>query len=355
MVTQEVFIQLVHMGIGHSADQISGEIDWEALRALAERQGLAAIVVDGVEQLPIDQRPPKKQLLQWIGEVLQGYEYRYELYRRAIAEMASFYNSHGYKMMVLKGFACSLDWPKPEHRPCGDIDIWLFGKQKEADAVLVKEKGIEIDNGHHHHTMFYWRDFMVENHYDFVNVYAHKSSRELEKVFKKLGEDESHTTELYGETVYLPSENLNALFLIRHLLIHFVSNEINLRQLIDWGFFVKNHTKEVDWKWLLGVIDEYHMSTFVNCINAICVEDLGFDVVIFPKVQFDPILKSRVLKDIMSTKSTEESSRGLISRVIYKCRRWKANGWKYELCFNESRWASFWSSVWAHIVKPSSI
>lgn len=73
-------------------------------------------------------------------------------------------------MMILKGYACSLDWPKPEHRPCGNIDIWLFGKQKEADALLANKKGLEIDSSHHHHhTIFYWRDFMVENHYDFFD------------------------------------------------------------------------------------------------------------------------------------------------------------------------------------------
>lgn len=355
---QNIFLYLVRLGIqtGRPIYQVmESDIDWELMQALAKGQGLAAVVVDGVEQLPLDQRPPKRVLLQWIGEVLQGYEYRYELYRRAVAEMASFYNSHGYKMMVLKGFACSLDWPKPEHRPCGDIDIWLFGKQKEADAVLSKEKGIGIDNGHHHHTMFYWRDFMVENHYDFVNVYAHKSSRELEKLFKRLGEDDTHTTELYGEAVYLPPANLNALFLIRHLLIHFVSNEITLRQLIDWGFFVKNHTMEVDWKWILEILDEYHMRDFVNCINAICVEDLGFEACYFPIVQFEPSLKARVLNDILLPKSTGDSSRGVFSRLINKCRRWKANGWKHELCYNESRWESFWASVWAHILKPSSI
>lgn len=99
--------------------------------------------------------------MEWIGETLQGYEYRYELYQRAIAELAEFYNSHGFKMMVLKGYACSLDWPKPEHRPCGDIDIWLFGQQREADAALVswfkvQDPSFKIDSSHHHHTVFDW-------------------------------------------------------------------------------------------------------------------------------------------------------------------------------------------------------
>lgn len=50
-----------------------------------------------------------------------------KVYLQAVASLAGFYNAHGYKMMVLKGYACSLNWPRPEHRPCGDIDIWLFG------------------------------------------------------------------------------------------------------------------------------------------------------------------------------------------------------------------------------------
>lgn len=149
--------------------------------------------------------------------------------------------------MILKGYACSLKWPKPEHRPCGDIDIWLFGKQKKADELIAKEKGIKVDTSHHHHTVFFWRDFMVENHYDFVNVHGLKSSAQLEKIFKALGEDNSHFVDVYGEKVYLPSPNLHAIFLIRHMVSHFAAAEITLRQVLDWGFFVEKHTKEIDW------------------------------------------------------------------------------------------------------------
>ena len=196
--TESALFALVRLGIGNASGPLPESIDWPAVEALANEQGLSAVVLDGIEVLPDKQRPPKIFLLEWIGETLQGYEYRYELYQRAISEMAAFYNTHGYKMMVLKGYACSVNWHKPEHRPCGDIDIWLFGKQKEADAVLAKEKGVEIDSSQHHHSVFYWGDFMVENHYDFVNTHVHKSSRELEKCFKELGKDDTHSVRVYG-------------------------------------------------------------------------------------------------------------------------------------------------------------
>ena len=138
MNTPEVFLQFVRLGIGHGMDRINDEIDWIGVHELAEKHGLSAIVLDGADRLVRENRLPQSASMdttfkkQWIGRVIQGFEHRYELYRKAIAEMASFYNSHGFKMMVIKGYGCSLNWPKPEHRPCGDIDIWLFGKENEA-------------------------------------------------------------------------------------------------------------------------------------------------------------------------------------------------------------------------------
>lgn len=362
----ESFLSLVRLGVGHSRALISDVVDWQIIKELAEKEGLSAIVVDSIECLPEEKRPPKVLLLEWIGTVLQAYEYRYELYQKTIAELATFYNSHGYKMMVLKGYACSLNWPKPEHRPCGDIDIWQFGQQKDADKALnawfkVQGSKFKIDNSHHHHTVFEWKGFTVENHYDFVNVHAEKSSKELEKIFKQLGTDDSHSVEvkhtLTGSAakVYLPSPNLHALFLIRHMVSHFAAAEISLRQVLDWAFFVKKHTKEIDWDWLVSLLDQYHMKEFFNCINAICVEDLGFETNFFPYVQFSPELKNRVLTDILEPAFTADEPGSLIPRMVYKYRRWKGNAWKQSLCYRESRWSMFWMGIWAKLLKPASI
>lgn len=352
---KELFLQLIRLGIGNSFEvRMSDNVNWLEMEALAFQQGLSAILVDGIERLPNNLRPPKELLLQFIGTVLQEYECRYELYKKAIGSLAEFYQRHGLRMMVLKGYACSLDWPQPEHRPCGDIDIWLFGQQNVADQALANDEGIKIDSSHHHHTVFYWHDFMVENHYDFDNIYARKSNRKIESLFKNLGQDDSVFKELNGEKVYIPSPNLHALFLLRHMTGHFVGSEINLRQVLDWGFFVEKHTKEIDWKWLVDVIEQYHMKDFYNSINAICVEYLGFPVSIFPQVQFDPNLKERVLNDILFPEFSESEPQGVFKRILFKYRRWKRNTWKQEMCYGESLWSAFWYGIYAKLLKPSS-
>ena len=354
------FLSVVRQGIGHSSEPIEEISDWKALKALADEHGLSAVVLDGLEKVNMNQPRLMKSMTQgmrlgWIGEVLQNYESRYAVYENAIASLAGFYRQHGINMMVLKGYACSLDWPKPNHLPCGDIDIWQFGKHKEADEALARQMGIQVDTSHHKHTTFNWHGITVENHYDFVNIHSHKSNRDLENIFEDLGKDDTHYIEVGGEKVFLPSANLHALFLIRHMSGHFAAERITLRQVLDWAFFVEKHSEEINWEWLEGILEEFGMKKLYDVLNAICVGDLGFDVNIFNRVQFDPSIKDRVVNEILSPEFSIEPPSGLFKRIIFKLRRWKGNEWKHQLCYKDSMWSAFWSGVWNHLLKPSSI
>lgn len=391
------YLSLIKLGIGHKAE-IPSSLDWKTVRRLASRQGLAAVVLDGVKVLmdmsadegAEDCRRAASALaslgldfkFDWMGESVVLYEQRYEQYKKVIGRLAEFYNSNGFKMMVLKGYGLSLNYPVPSHRPCGDIDIWQYGSYKEADEAIAKGLGIKIDNSHHHHTVFYVDGFMVENHYDIINVHVYKANAELERTFKSMAMDDSNFVEVGGERVYLPSANLHALFLLKHSISHFSSTEINIRHVLDWAFFVEKHSSEIDWKWLVGVLDRFKMLEFFNCLNAICVEDLEFDTGLFAganealnaercskisqrgssatggplKASVDRELKERVLRDMITPEFSEEEPRGnVFKRVAFKYRRWQANAWKQRLCYPDNRFVAFWKSIWAHLLKPSSI
>lgn len=356
MHSADAFLSLVRRGIGHEVLPIK-DYDWASIKSLADKQGLSAIVLDGIESLPDNQRPPKGFILQWIGEVLQSYNNRYIDYERAIGELAGFYNKNGIKMMVLKGYGLSLNYPQPSHRPCGDIDIWNYGRQKEADNILTKELGIPVDSSKHLHTVFYWKNYIVENHYDMLVTSSVKTNKELDPILKELAMDDSNSVIINGEKVYLPSANFNALFLLRHMLMHFVACGINLRNVLDWAFFWEKEGEKVDIVWLKGIVEQYHMDAFFNIVNAICIDDLGFAPNVFPSVQFNPTLKERVLKDTLAPEYDWKDAHrlGFLKRLLFKYKRWKAGAWKRELCYGESNWASFWMSIWSHVLKPSSI
>lgn len=353
-----IFLKLLRLGLGHEDVILALKaIDWNAVKDLADVQGLSAVVLDAIGKCPLEITAtlPTELKLEWIGEVLQNYEHRYVQYEKAIASLAGWYNAHGFKMMVLKGLACSLDWPQPSHRPCGDIDTWMFGRWREADEAMSREKGVRIDSSHHHHTVFEWEGFSVENHYDFINVHHHRSNVEMEKILKELGEDDSNSIAINDVQVYLPSPNLHALFLLKHACSEFAATGIILRQIADWGFFVEKHGKDVNWDWLLGIVERFGMRPMFEIINAICVAELGFDVKIFPYVQFDQQKKERVVADILYPTIPNDKPKRLFSRIAWKIKRFKANKWKHKLCYNESMASAVWSGVWSHLLKPSSI
>ena len=142
---------------------------------------------------------------------------------------------------------------------------------------------------------------------------------------------------------------------MKHSMTDFAAFFVTLRQVLDWAFFVKAHTKEIDWDWLISVMEQYHMLDFFNTINAICVEDLGFEENIFPQVQCSQSLKEKVLADILAPAFTRSSPQRLIPRLLYMFRRWKGNAWKHKMCYNETLWSAFWSGIWNHLLKPKSI
>lgn len=68
---EQALLRLVRLSL--AADAVREDallptgIDWSALLSMAWRQGMSALVLDGLERLPESQRPPKPLLLQWIG------------------------------------------------------------------------------------------------------------------------------------------------------------------------------------------------------------------------------------------------------------------------------------------------
>ena len=111
-----LFLNLIRIGIGNefSAAEVRTSNptpdDWNAIKALANEHGLLAVILDGADkEQELSASIPVTMKLEWIGEVLQNYETWYKQYEKAISSLAKFYNEHGFKMMVLKGYACSLD------------------------------------------------------------------------------------------------------------------------------------------------------------------------------------------------------------------------------------------------------
>ena len=144
--------------------QLLSHANWSEVMAFCLLQGVAGICYDVLEKMEEACRPSGDPLITWFGQVYL-HENLFIQHKVALRHLAKFYEQEGIKMMLLKGYGLSLFWPKPEHRPMGDIDCYNFGQQQLADKRIRENFGIEIDNSHHKHTVFQFKGAIVENHY----------------------------------------------------------------------------------------------------------------------------------------------------------------------------------------------
>ena len=365
--TDNALLSLVRFAVcGHcDAPQFDSRTDMNSVFALASQQAIPVLLADGL-QVYLSAHPEAKPFanetvadklkrMQWLGQVM-AYERLYAKHEKTMADLVQLYATKGIRMMVLKGYGVSLDWPVPSHRPVGDLDIYNFGEWREADALVAKDCGIKVDDGHEHHTVFNFKGVAVENHYDFINTKAHRDAPKIEARLKVLAENDCKEIEMQGARIYLPSADFNAIFLMRHMGQHFAGEHLNLRQVLDWGFFVRAHHKEVNWNEAIAFLKEIGLHTFFNQINAICIDYLGFDETVFPTVERKEEMEKRILADILHPEFAEEKpSSGLLPILTFKFRRWWHNRWKHPLVYKEWLLPMFLTLLWSHLRRYKTI
>ena len=349
--TEKDILFYLQVALGHANPKLVKGNDWNMAMLVAIKQGVIGLVLDGINKcfeqgMAVEMGFDTK--MEWIGVVSQM-EQQYQRHEKHLRELAAFYMTHGINMMVLKGYGLSKNYPEPFHRPCGDIDIYLFGKQKEGDRLLHEKLGVGIDKSHHHHTVFKFQGEMVENHYDFLNVHVRPSNKRIEAKLKELCHTESTET---TDNIYYPSAEFNAIYLLRHCAAHFASTEMSVRQVLDWGLFMEKYHKEIKWDEYLPYLKEEGMYRFYNLLGLFCIKHLGFDEAIFHGLHKDKLFE-RFGNEIMEPEFKEHENGNLLHSLSVKPRRWWHNRWKNRLCYPDSAWSEFSYGLWAKVLKPS--
>ena len=354
-------------------------VDWTYIISFATQHGIPSIIWNDIKQMvadgkiPTEQQPTKAQKIQW-AMAAERVEQKYARQRNVIEKLAKFFAGHNIKLMILKGYGLSLNYPVPNHRPCSDVDIWLFEErqmpdgttkrysvQQKADKLLREQLNISIDEDKHHHTVFYLDGVMIENHYDFLNIHAHLSNRIIEQRLQQLtAQPMEQITMEYGDNkaiVYLPSPDFHALFMLRHSASHFAAERIVIRHLLDWRYFVEKYAVQIDWTSLRKIAEQTNMHQFLNCLNAICIDKLGLPSHCVPHFECNGALKERVWNEILQPEFAEHkpSNTGYLRSWSYMVRRWWSNRWKHRIVYSEGLVSTFFVQLWSHLLKPKSL
>ena len=367
MLSKNSFLTLVRLGIEtEDASNVNtqsfcelSQKDWISIREMSDKQGVSAIVMDGlsllVEKYGKDGIAPKVNSDWWQMYVLEGTgamlqtEQSNSQQLKVMEGLASKWSDRGCQVMVFKGQASATMYPKPEHRSPGDIDCYLFEDYANGNEI-AREVGADVNEGWYKHSQIHYKGEMFENHQYFVHTRDGKRGKRLQK---ELSEElkivngkwiigDSSSIEKLTESTILPSVQWIAMFLTYHACAHFLSEGLRIKQLLDWAMLLEKHQNDVDWKRFYGFCDRCHLRRYADAATAICVKYLGVKVlnpdIVAESPYTDKILDSALFDDDYVFGSGEGSwhNRWHLVRNLFHYR------WKYEDIYEESVWRQLW-------------
>lgn len=349
--TEDALMQLLRLELNGVCveNKTFNDVCWMDILKVAAKQGVDALVMDAMDNLRHEQRPANQLLLPLIGRVA-CMEHRYAAYSNVLHEMGRIMESKDLAMLVLKGYGCNLNYSIPSHRPCGDIDIYVMDKygnhnidvDKYVNSVICDEGGEIVSYDNMHHSIFHYKQFVVENHHTIIDINTHSSSRRLNVLLEALAHDcWVHSKSKCG--LILPDVSFNSIHLLRHMANDFATANISLRQLLDWSSFVENNCDEIDWDFVFSMAKRFNMHVFLSAINSICTDYLGYSTEHFPIEKRNDYLRDKVLGEIFYPTFQREipPMSSWLRYCIVKTQRMWMNRWKYNIVYDDNLLSAF--------------
>lgn len=329
----DIFLKLVRLGLGIGETiSLPPNIDWSQIKALAERQGLSSIILDGIVSYYTECTDsagalPIRQKLEWIGEVVQNEAIQKEQQNTA-EQIAELFHKNGIRTYVLKGAVVAECYPKPLHRLSADFDCFLLSDNSGADVwelgnQLIEKNGYQVDKNFYKNSTFHLPNLMVENHCFMVPFRGNERLKRLEVMLQGILKSDKGEDRFTDTWLYRPPVMVTALFLIEHAYSHFLHEGLTWKMVLDWMMFSKKHKDEINWNALDEQIDEYGFRRFYDSYNRLGQYLLG-------EINETSLtnLDKRMLKDVWSELTLPKSGGGLKNKLSIARNTMQAR-WKY--------------------------
>lgn len=335
--------------------------DWNSLQEYALQQGVSAIAFDGVEKS--NMKVPKQALVQWYA-VCENIKYNYKKRAKSVRAMLELLKEADVDMLIFKGISLAKLYPNHKAREFGDIDFYTLPRHssqtiKEAHDVvnkLVEEQGVKIDYIDKHDVFDYYGSHF-EHHNYFVGNDS-KSGKDINKYLLNLLKEDKGVAMKDG--LYYPSIEFNAIFLMIHSTKHLANEGATLKQIIDWGMFLRNidlESNDVQLNKIKTILEETGWNKGFTTLTAVAERVLGVDFSHFYLTSPNKYLVDKVYNEITNTILHEEKNHKLFVRFYKKAHRLLSRRWVYsEGLIPANFWtSSFLSSLIEHVENPHEI
>ena len=305
---ETVFLELLKAGMwGRKPHVPQGFAEWTKVVMSAKSQSVLGVVAqvmlsdeDVSSQLPQDMKARLKKFL--MNNLLT-----HNLLNNTLIKVVSTLREGGVESVLIKGQGLARNYPQPELRQCGDIDLYVGLENGERVHDLLSPIAEKVDGkeyitvGKHYHVTMPG-GVEVEVH-RYTDNHLTKKLEETYQAASAKGTTEGLVVyDFAGTPVNTPSNEFNAFFVFNHLFHHFLTSGIGLRQFCDWMMFLHARKGNLDLDYLRKLLIDMDMLMPWQAFGCVLVDKLGMPEDEFPFFdraqdgKTDKIL-SRVLKE----------------------------------------------------------
>lgn len=291
-VIQRNFFRLLRSGtFGRKDEPLEpmSEWKWDRLCQLALMHGVGALVADGIKAYSDDffLQLSDRQKDNW-HRITEETEERNKETDMCLAELFDTFNHAHLRPILLKGQGFASLYDRPDHRSGGDIDIYFPYKPQaeKADAWAI-EHGTEKDESDRNMLKYFRHDIKIEHHKQMMYLTNTLLNRRLQKIIdSEIRCCDSAYRIINGTKIEIVPHTLSLLIIIVRMARYIMNEGISLKQLIDFGMFLRKEGDKVDFvklqKWI-GKLQLQHMALLEG---ALLVKLMKFDEDELPFINF---------------------------------------------------------------------
>ena len=255
------------------SDMTSG--DWNELAELSVRNSVAGLLYDLMEQVPDIPEFARKRMTGFARKVVRA-NYRMLIVNRQLKEVLS---EEGIDYCVMKGLAAASDFPVPDLRKSGDIDILLTDVNSADRAVkaIGKLGFIPEKDQHslHHISMSDNTGLEIEVHTMLAEPFDNQKINEyLEKLVPEC-RNHVRKKEVMGIEIPVLEDSYHAYELMLHMLQHFLRAGFGVKLLCDWVVLWNRGLDEESRKQYMKLVNDSGIKGFSDMITRTCIKYLG--------------------------------------------------------------------------------
>ena len=263
--------KLLQLGIGtRTALTFSQPVSpktWHQVMNMARKQSVSGILIDGILKLSPTDMPPNDFKMKCIQHLLHIEKLNLRLNRDAV-RVSEYLRKDGFACSILKGQGVARYYPNPLHRIPGDIDVWPDKSPQEIRKYgLCKFPNGEFRN--HHIDFPIMEDTEVELHFQPGYMYNPITNNRFLRFCRKHRKAcATNNVQLEGtdQKIAVTTDSFNRVYILQHIMRHFLEEGIGLRQLMDYCMILRKGMTEKEKEETIKELEQLNMKGFAQAV-----------------------------------------------------------------------------------------